>query len=185
MFTKGYCFDDVLLIPKHSKIESRSLVDTSVDLPRGISLSIPIVSANMKTVTGVKMAQTIKALGGLAILHRFGEYDDLVQDFITANIPQNTPGAIGASVGIKPKDLKQVNALHRVGCKIICIDVAHGDHSAVAEFVTAMNLVIGFLIFVLLLVMLLQILELTSFGRLELIYIRAWYWSWFNLYNKN
>lgn len=89
----------------------------------------------MKTVTGVKMAQTIKTLGGLAILHRFGEYDDLIQDFVTANIPQ-TPGALGASVGIKPKDYGQVNALYRVGCRIICVDVAHGDHSAVAEFVS-------------------------------------------------
>jgi IMP dehydrogenase len=135
MFIKGYTFDDVLLIPKHSNIESRSCVETCLELPRGINLTIPLVSANMKTVTGVKMAQTIKTLGGLAILHRFGEYDDLIQDFVTANIPQ-TPGALGASVGIKPKDYGQVNALYRVGCRIICVDVAHGDHSAVAEFVS-------------------------------------------------
>ncbi len=142
MFTKGYTFDDVLLIPKHSNIESRSCVETSIELPRGINLTIPLVSANMKTVTGVKMAQAIRALGGLAILHRFGDYDELVEDFVIANIPQSAPGAIGAigaSVGIKPKDLEQVNALYHVGCKIICIDVAHGDHSDVRDFVAAVR----------------------------------------------
>lgn len=135
MYTNGFCFDDVLLIPKHSSIESRSTVQTTVDLPRGIKLGLPLVSANMKTVTGVKMAQTIRKLGGLAILHRFSEYDQLLQDFVEANLPLDTPGAVGMSVGIKPKDVELVKNLYQLGCRVFCVDVAHGDHSAVAEFI--------------------------------------------------
>lgn len=136
MFTQGYTFDDVLLIPKHSKIESRSHVDTNVKLPRcGITLSLPLVSANMKTVTDVKMAQTIRKLGGLAILHRFAEYEDLVQNFCAANLTLDTPGAVGVSVGIKPKDTSLVKDLYQLGCRVFCVDVAHGDHSAVEDFV--------------------------------------------------
>lgn len=136
MFTQGYCFDDVLLIPKHSEIQSRDNVDLNIELPRGIKLQIPLVSANMKSVTGVKMAQTIKTLGGLAILHRFNDYDQVLQDFFAANAPGLGPGEIGISVGLQPKDAQLVKSAYNAGCRVICVDVAHGDHSAVAQFVT-------------------------------------------------
>lgn len=135
MFTNGYCFEDVLLIPKHSTIESRADVDLRVQLPRNIQLSIPLVSANMKSVTGVKMAQTIKGSGGLAILHRFDEYDQLLQNYIAANAPGIGPGEVGISIGIKPKDAKFAKDAYNIGCKVICVDVAHGDHCGVRDFV--------------------------------------------------
>jgi IMP dehydrogenase len=137
MFTKGYCFDDVLLIPKHSNIASREHVDLSVQLPRGIKLGLPIVSSNMKTVTGPELAREIIRLGGLAILHRFDEYDQLVYNFTESNIKGS--GAVGASVGIKPKDEELARRLYNAGCRIICVDVAHGDHDGVAEFVSKLR----------------------------------------------
>ncbi|MCK9567847.1 IMP dehydrogenase [Candidatus Pacearchaeota archaeon] len=140
MFTQGYTFDDVLLIPKHSSIGSREEVDLSVSLPKGIELKIPFVSANMATVTDVKMAETIAELGGLAILHRFDDYGELFTNYDQARAASHGfPGAIGASVGIKPKDLDLIHELNRIGCKIICVDVAHGDHTKVAEFVSAVH----------------------------------------------
>jgi len=136
MFTQGYTFDDVLLIPKHSSVGSREEVDLSVSLPKGIRLKIPLVSANMSTVTGVKMAATIAELGGLAILHRFDDYEQLFTNFDQARAASHGfPGSIGASVGIKQQDLGLIHELSRIGCRIICVDVAHGDHAKVAEFV--------------------------------------------------
>ncbi|MEK7072150.1 MAG: IMP dehydrogenase, partial [Patescibacteria group bacterium] len=44
-------YDDVLLVPKKSDIKSRHDVTTNTKLTRNISLKIPIVSANMDTVT--------------------------------------------------------------------------------------------------------------------------------------
>src|SRR5271157_3464613 len=103
-FTPGFTFDDVLLIPKHSTVESRDDVDLSVQLPKGITLKIPLVSANMKSVTGVHMAKTIKELGGLALLHRFYyDYNDIKNDWNTAD-EYPGPGAVGVSIGIKEKD---------------------------------------------------------------------------------
>ena len=69
--TEGYTFDDVLLVPKNSPIKSRSDIATSVDLGKGIKLKVPIVSANMKNVTGSEMATALSNLGALPILHRF------------------------------------------------------------------------------------------------------------------
>ena len=69
--TVGLSFDDVLLVPKYSGIRSRSAVDTSTDLVKGIRLHIPILSANMDTITEARMAIAIAQQGGIGILHRF------------------------------------------------------------------------------------------------------------------
>lgn len=133
--TTGYTFDDVLLVPKHSKINSRSEIDLSVKFPKGLKLRLPLVSANMKSVTGVTMARTVARLGGLALLHRFDDYEQVVQSFCEANIPEITFGAVGASVGIHEWDFKLAKKLYKVGCRVLCVDVAHGDHTNVVSFV--------------------------------------------------
>ncbi len=68
---KGLTFDDVLLIPKRSSISSRNDVDTCSYLTPSIKLQIPIISANMDTVTEAKMAIAMARAGGIGILHRF------------------------------------------------------------------------------------------------------------------
>lgn len=67
----GLTFDDVLLVPKHSPIRSRSAVDTSTTLLPGFELKIPILSANMDTVTEAPMAIAIARAGGVGVIHRF------------------------------------------------------------------------------------------------------------------
>lgn len=69
--TKGLTFDDVLLVPKRSPVKSRQEVDTSTWLTPGIRLQIPIVSANMDTVTEAAMAIAMARAGGIGIIHRF------------------------------------------------------------------------------------------------------------------
>jgi len=64
-------YDDVLLEPKHSSIASRKNVDTSTRFSRHIPMAIPIVSANMDTVTESAMAIAMARMGGLGIIHRF------------------------------------------------------------------------------------------------------------------
>ncbi|RPI24650.1 MAG: CBS domain-containing protein, partial [Chloroflexota bacterium] len=67
----GLTFDDVLLVPKRSSITSRSAVDTSTWLAPGLRMAIPIVSANMDTVTEAPMAVAMAQAGGIGIIHRF------------------------------------------------------------------------------------------------------------------
>jgi IMP dehydrogenase len=67
----GLTFDDVLLVPKRSAIRSRGDVQTSSTLVPEIRLSIPIISANMDTVTEAAMAVAMAQAGGIGILHRF------------------------------------------------------------------------------------------------------------------
>ncbi len=67
----GLTYDDVLLEPKRSSVRSRRQVDTSTFLTRHIRLAIPIVSANMDTVTESQMAIAMARMGGIGIIHRF------------------------------------------------------------------------------------------------------------------
>ena len=69
--TKGLTFEDVLLIPRRSPIKSRRDVSTRTRLTDRIYLNIPVISANMDTVTEARMAIAMAQNGGMGILHRF------------------------------------------------------------------------------------------------------------------
>jgi len=70
-FKEGLTFDDVLLVPKFSDITSRAQTNLETKLSRNISLNIPLISANMDTVTESRMAVAMAREGGLGIIHRF------------------------------------------------------------------------------------------------------------------
>ena len=70
-FRLALTYDDVLLTPRRSTIASRRAVDTGTCLTRRIPLAIPIVSANMDTVTESAMAIAMARMGGIGIVHRF------------------------------------------------------------------------------------------------------------------
>jgi len=64
-------YDDVLLVPRRSRISSRRHVDTCSRFSRRIDIATPIVSANMDTVTEADMAIAMARLGGMGVIHRF------------------------------------------------------------------------------------------------------------------
>ena len=68
---EGLTFDDVLLVPKRSSVATRSQTNLQTKLSRNISLNIPLVSANMDTVTESAMAVAMAREGGIGIIHRF------------------------------------------------------------------------------------------------------------------
>src|SRR6188474_927559 len=69
---QGCTFDDVLLVPQFSRIESRdpAVIDLRSRLTTRLMLDRPIVSANMDTVTRAPMAIVMAEEGGIGIIDR-------------------------------------------------------------------------------------------------------------------
>ena len=78
-------FDDVLLVPRMSKIQSRKEVDLSTSI-RDLNqiqiedevMTLPIISSRMDTVTGEKMMKEMHYAGGLGVAHRYCSIEDQV-----------------------------------------------------------------------------------------------------------
>ncbi len=66
---KALTFDDVLLLPAHSRVLPRE-VSLKTRLTRQLELNIPVVSAAMDTVTEARLAIAIAQEGGLGIIHK-------------------------------------------------------------------------------------------------------------------
>jgi IMP dehydrogenase len=66
----GRTYDDFLLRPRLGVAPSRRNVSLRTSLSRRISLELPVVSANMDSVTGARMAQALALEGGIGFVHR-------------------------------------------------------------------------------------------------------------------
>ena len=66
---EGLTFDDVLLLPAHSKVLPRD-VDLTTYLTTRIKLNIPLLSAAMDTVTESRTAICMAREGGIGIVHK-------------------------------------------------------------------------------------------------------------------
>ena len=133
-------FDDVLLVPRYSDIESRKVLTTSNKLG-SIGLGLPIISSPMDTVTETRMALAVDNHGGLGIVHRYNSIDEqatIVKE-LSASICKN----IGAAVGVTGDFLERAQELVGCGANIICIDVAHGHHSMTKAALHALKLTLG------------------------------------------
>lgn len=143
MIRKGYSFDDVLLVPRYNDIPSRRDVDTSIKFG-GLNLGIPVLSSNMDTITGMKMAKTMHSLGGLGVLHRFYSIGDNAKDYLNVCIFKHPDGQrerIGeaiVSLGIN-EGLDRFDALYGLGARYFCVDVAHGYTKAIGKFIKSLR----------------------------------------------
>ncbi|PIR43075.1 guanosine monophosphate reductase [candidate division WWE3 bacterium CG10_big_fil_rev_8_21_14_0_10_32_10] len=116
-------YDDVLLVPKYSEIESRSEIDLSSKISKNLTIKIPLIPTKMDTITGVEMAIKLGELGSFAILPRF-ETPELQAEKVykIAKKVKNVAAAVGAKDGF----LERAELLVKAGATIINIDVAHG-----------------------------------------------------------
>jgi len=71
-------FDDVLISPQYSNIESRKNINLKSPLTKNISLNLPLISSPMDTITESSMAIEMALNGGLGILHRYNTIEQQV-----------------------------------------------------------------------------------------------------------
>lgn len=66
----GRTFDDFLFRPRKGVCSSRRAIDLGCRLTAELALGLPIISANMDSVTEGEMARTMALEGGLGVIHR-------------------------------------------------------------------------------------------------------------------
>lgn len=122
-FPLGLSYDDVLLVPQYSQINSRSDIDLRTKISPKLELNIPLISINMSDVTGTDMAIEMGRLGGIGLLPRFIPIEsqaDMVSKVKKAN-KLSVP-----AIGIREGYLKNLEILVKAGADAVTIDVAHG-----------------------------------------------------------
>ena len=126
-----FTFDDVLLIPRRSSVFSRKDVSLRTKFSRNLELDLPIVSANMDTVTESQMAIAMAQAGGIGIIHRFLQIEKQAEEIARVK-KQNL--LVGAAIGVKDA-LERAEAMVDAGADVLVVDIAHGHNELALETV--------------------------------------------------
>jgi IMP dehydrogenase/GMP reductase len=141
----GLSFDDVLLVPRKSTISSRFSggIDLSTTLVPGLKLKYPIISANMDTTTGFKLANTLSEAGALGIIHRFLSVEDHLQELLNANNDQ-CPVVLCIGVGKEQFEERFLKIFEydnpRINLGAVLIDIAHGHSDSMLRQIERVRL---------------------------------------------
>lgn len=103
-------YDDVLLVPQYSDVASRRMLSTEASFTSGINLQIPIVSANMDTVTESDMGITMAHAGGIGIIHRFMSTNEQVRQVM--KVKKSESFVVDNPITLKETD--SIEAVNRI-----------------------------------------------------------------------
>jgi IMP dehydrogenase len=108
---KALTFDDVLLVPAHSRVLPRQ-VSLRTRLTRKLELNIPVVSAAMDTVTEARLAIALAQEGGIGIVHK--NFSPQVQAAEVAKVKRFESGVLRDPMTVSPEmSVRQVIALQK------------------------------------------------------------------------
>ncbi|MCW2289005.1 inosine-5'-monophosphate dehydrogenase [Leucobacter luti] len=146
----GLTYDDVMLLPGYTDVVP-SEVDTRSRLTRRVSLSVPLLSAAMDTVTEATMAIAMARLGGLGVLHRNVSISDQASmvdrvkqagsissggsEEICATTDDAGRLRVGAAIGFFGDGWSRAGELLDAGVDVIVVDTANGQSQGVLDMV--------------------------------------------------
>ena len=141
------CFDDVLLVPKKSNINSRKEIDLTTTLGSK-QFRLPIISSPMDTITEFSMAKAMFSAGGFGVIHRYNTIKHqcgIVQDLYShlEGTGDSNINNISAAIGTSSDFIERATSLFKSGVRILCIDVAHGHHTLVERSVKTIKDMFG------------------------------------------
>lgn len=133
-------YDDVLLVPQYSNISSRNDVSLKTNISPRVTLTTPLISANMSDVTDSKMAIALGKLGGLGVIPRFLPIELQANE---VEIVKKSGILVGAAIGARNGIAERAEALVKAGADILFIDVAHGHMQKNLEATTKLKQMFG------------------------------------------
>ncbi|MGN6761135.1 MAG: GuaB1 family IMP dehydrogenase-related protein [Leifsonia sp.] len=118
-------YSDVFLVPSRSNVTSR--LDVSLSPNDGTGATIPIVSANMNSVTGKRLAATLARRGGLGVLPQdmhLQDLDEAIRWVKAQPVAFDTPHQAGPDESVADV-LRRIPAVEGHG---IVVSDAHGAY---------------------------------------------------------
>ncbi len=138
MSKKAITYDDVLLVPSYNHYESRKIVETkSTDRTGKLTLEVPIMTANMDTITESSMANFMHEKGGIGFMHRFMSIERNIEEF------KKCSGKVVVSVGCNENEFERAQALKDAGADYFCIDVAHAHAKYIGKMLKKLRELLG------------------------------------------
>lgn len=125
-------YHDVLLVPQKLEFGSRQEIDLKTKIAPNFSISIPLISVGMDTVTGPEMAVALCKLGGISFYPRFDLPEIEAQKI--REIKKQKAKVI-ASIGVKDDWLKRTQLCLKSGADAITLDIAHAHCSRALEVI--------------------------------------------------
>lgn len=115
-------FDDVVVCEGISSIASRSDINNlRAQLAKDFWLNIPMVSANMDTVTDSRMAIALARLGGMGFIHQFVSLEDRLEEVSKVKRADNM--VIENPATIRPEatwaEAREVMAEREISCLLV------------------------------------------------------------------
>lgn len=123
-------FENVSIKQKKCIVRSRSEIDTTSEIIKGIFRPVPMIASCMDTVTNADFCNLLDHHGALGILHRA-----FVNDSHYVSECSKLLGEWRAcAIGVSNHDFELSEMLVRAGANILVFDVAHGYSDHAIEF---------------------------------------------------
>lgn len=129
-----------MLVPQQGELASRKDACLASPLLGDYWISVPIISANMPSVTDHVMAVAMHRAGGYGVLHRFNTIEENVSEYIACQEWDLQPSDVGISLGLHD-GLERAERLVDVGANVFFLDVAHGHSKNVFAFLETWNVI--------------------------------------------
>ncbi len=132
----GLSYDDVLLVPQRSPVDSRSDVSVATKLTLSVELGNPLVSAAMDTVTEAQLACALAETGGIGVIHRFLSREKQAEE---VRFVKERGYQVAGAVGLDEDYMARADALCTAGVDAVVFDVAHGHLDRAVEAIESLR----------------------------------------------